>query len=193
MSKFAIYNIDLKNITDNSQTFTFVLEDDYFKKIDSPEVQKGNINVQITVNKKPQNTFELKFLLEGYAVVPCDRCLDDMQQSISHKENLMVKFGKTFTEEGETVVVPESEGAINVAWFLYEFIVTNIPIKHVHPAGECNKTMMTKLKRHIARSKEEEEEEDEEDDLDFETEEEITPDESNFDPRWEGLKNILDN
>ncbi|MDR0811498.1 MAG: DUF177 domain-containing protein [Paludibacter sp.] len=191
MSKFALYNIDLKNITENSQAFHFVLDDDYFKKIDSPEVQRGNINAQITVNKKPENAFELKFLLDGYVIVPCDRCLDDMHQPISYKENLMVKFGSTFTEEGEVVVVPETEGAINVAWFLYEFIVTNIPIKHVHPSGECNKTMMSKLKRHIAHSKDETEEE--ADDIDVEDEDEdITPDDTSTDPRWDGLKNILD-
>jgi uncharacterized metal-binding protein YceD (DUF177 family) len=190
MSKFALYNIDLNNITGNSQAFNFVLDDDYFKKIDSPEVQRGNINVQITVNKKPENAFELKFLLDGYIIVSCDRCLDDMQQPISYRENLMVKFGSTFTEEGEVVVVPESEGAINVAWFLYEFIVTNIPIKHVHPAGECNKTMMSKLKRHITRSKDEVEDED---DIDTEDEDEdVISDDTSIDPRWEELKGILE-
>ena len=192
MSKFAAYNIDLKKITNNSQSFTFVLDDDYFKKIDSPEVQKGSINVQITVTKKPEDTFELKFVLDGYAIVPCDRCLDDMQQPISYKESLMVKFGREFSEEGDVVVIPESEGAINIAWFLYEFIVTNIPIKHIHPTGTCNKATLSKFKRHLARNKNEENDEDES--LDFEIDEDETiSNESNIDPRWEELKNILDN
>ena len=98
-----------------------------------------------------------------------------------------MKFGDKFSEEDEIVIVPESEGAINVAWFLYEFILLNIPLKHVHAPGECNKTMVTKLKRHITRSKDDDEVDVELDDEDIEI------DDSPIDPRWEGLQNILDN
>ena len=33
--------------------------------------------------------------------------------------------------------IPEEEGEINIAWFLYEFVVLDIPIKHVHEPGKC--------------------------------------------------------
>lgn len=188
MSKFELYNISLKDITDDSKVFEYVLDDVYFKKIDSPEVQKGNVKAKITVKKKV-NFFELHFDIDGIILIPCDRCLDDMKQPVSYKEKLQVKFGNKFSEEDEVVIIPESEGAINVAWFLYEFIVLNIPIKHVHAPGECNKTMVTKLKRHITRSKDDDEGDDdiEVDDDDFGTEE------NQIDPRWEGLQNIIDN
>ena len=110
----------------------------------------------------------------------------------SYKEKLQVKFGDKFSEEDEIVIVPETEGAINIAWFLYEFIVLNIPIKHVHAPGECNKTMATKLKKHITRQKDDDEDgvstlfEDDADD-DFSVEETQT------DPRWDGLQNITEN
>jgi uncharacterized metal-binding protein YceD (DUF177 family) len=84
--------------------------------------------------------------------------------------------------------VPESEGAINVAWFLYEFIVLNIPIKHTHAPGECNKTMVTKLKRHITRSKD-----DDDVDVDLEDDDDFAVEDNQIDPRWEGLQNIIDN
>ena len=37
---------------------------------------------------------------------------------------------------------------INIAWFLYEFIALNIPMKHVHAPGKCNKGMVGKLSKH---------------------------------------------
>ena len=191
MAKFAQYNIPLKCLSADSQTFDFVLDDCYFKKIDSPEVQRGEVTATVTVNKKP-NLFELSFVLNGTVQIPCDRCLDSMDQPIQHKDHLQVKFGDRFSEEGDIVVVPEHEGAINIAWFLYEFIVLNIPIKHVHPPGQCNKMMVGKLKKYITRQKSSE---DDIDDVDFDEDEvdEIATAEVSTDPRWDGLQNILEN
>jgi uncharacterized metal-binding protein YceD (DUF177 family) len=66
------------------------LDNDYFKKIDSPEVQKGSVKAVVTARKKNQ-AFEIGFVLEGTVLIPCDRCLDDMEQPISYKEKLQVK------------------------------------------------------------------------------------------------------
>lgn len=186
MSKFGLYNVVLKDLNNELRVSEYLLDNDYFKKIDSPEVQKGSVNAIVTARKKNQ-AFEIDFVLEGTVLIPCDRCLDEMEQYISYKEKLLVKFGDKFSEEDEIVIVPETEGAINVAWFLYEFILLNIPLKHVHAPGECNKTMVTKLKRHITRSKDD-------DDPDIEVEDDdLEIDDSPMDPRWEGLQNILDN
>ncbi len=65
-------------------------------------------------------------------------CLDDMNLDVDTQSRLIVKFGKEYSEESdEIVIIPEEEGEINIAWFLYEFIALTIPIKHVHPTGEC--------------------------------------------------------
>ena len=191
MSKFEQYNVVLKDLNEGSKMFEYELDDLYFKKIDSPEIQHGNVRATVQVQPK-QGLYELSFNLEGTVIIPCDRCLDDMTQPIQYKDKLKVKLGDRFSEEDEIVIVPESEGAINIAWFLYEFIVLNIPIKHVHATGECNKTMVTKLKKHITRQKDDDEDGvaalfDDDDDDDF------TTDEIQTDPRWDGLQNITEN
>ena len=190
MSKFELYNVVLKDISNEMRMFEYDLDDAYFKKIDSPEVQKGNVKAKVSVLKK-LTTYELQFFLEGTVIIPCDRCLDDMVQPIHYKEKLLVKFGNTFSEEDEIVIVPEAEGAINIAWFLYEFIVLNIPMKHVHATGECNKTMATKLKKHITRQKDDDD--DDNSTVEFDDDDDFTPDEIQTDPRWDGLQNITEN
>ncbi|MDD5184099.1 MAG: DUF177 domain-containing protein [Paludibacter sp.] len=191
MSKFEQYNIVLKDITSETPVFEFDLDNVFFKKIDSPEVQIGNVKAKVSVQKKT-NTYELKFEIDGIIVIPCDRCLDNMEQPIHYKEKLLVKLGEKFSEEDEIVIVPESEGAINIAWFLYEFIVLNIPMKHVHAPGECNKTMAGKLKKHITRQKDDDDDEDESV-IDFDDDDDFTTNESQTDPRWDGLQNISEN
>jgi uncharacterized metal-binding protein YceD (DUF177 family) len=191
MSKFSEYNVILKDLTSESRILEFNLDDAFFKKIDSPEqeVQKGKIKAIVTVQKKLK-TFELQFVLDGIIMILCDRCLDEMEQQIHYKEKLQVKFGDKFSEENEIVIIPESEGSINIAWFLYEFIVLNIPLKHVHAPGECNKTMVIKMKRHVSHQK------DDTDDglaIDLDDDGDFTTDESSIDPRWDSLQNIIDN
>jgi len=145
VGKFDAYIIPLKSLRAGNHTFEYQLDNDYFTKIDSPEVRKGDIQAQVIV-KKTGNAFELTFNLEGYVILSCDRCLDDMEQPLSCKEKLCVKLGKDFSDEDEGVIVPEEEGEINISWFLYEFIaLSNNPLNNVHAPGKCNKAMSTKL------------------------------------------------
>lgn len=161
----------------------------FFAHIDGPEVQKGKVNVELTV-KKTSRAFELSFQTEGIVWVPCDRCLDEMEQPVTSSDKLMVKFGHEYAEEGDNlIVIPEEEGEINVAWFMYEFIALAIPMKHVHAPGKCNKAVTSKLNKHLRTSGDDDAEESFGAGEDIVVEDEA---EEQIDPRWNELK-ILDN
>ena len=177
----------------DSAKYEFVLDNLYFAHIDGPEVQKGKVNVTLNV-KRTSRAFELSFQTDGMVWVPCDRCLDDMELPISSSDKLMVKFGHEYAEEGENlIVIPEEEGEINVAWFMYEFVALSIPMKHVHAPGKCNKAVSSKLHKHL-RTKADED--DAEDEIFIEGEDALPGgdvEETQIDPRWNELKKILDN
>ena len=185
MGKFSLYNVELKNLTPGVHEYSYFLENKFFIDIDGDLVQKGKVDVYLKV-KRSSMMFEMDFQIQGVVMVPCDRCLDDVEIPIDTQNRLVVKFGKEYTEESEeVVVVPEDEGAINLAWFLYEFIALAIPMKHVHAPGKCNKTMSSKLRKHTARSLDEDDEYE-----DDEINEEVPV---VTDPRWDGLKALLEN
>ena len=189
MGKFELYTIDLKSLTPGTHDFEYLLENKFFVDIDGNEVQKGHVHVHLTI-KKSSMAFELNFQIAGTVIVPCDRCLDDMELPIETQDKLIVKFGKEYAEESdEIVIVPEEESSINIAWFLYEFIALAIPIKHVHAAGKCNKAMAAKLRQHTARSLD-----DLEESLDEEQEEASDEQDAGAsDPRWDALKGLFEN
>lgn len=171
------------------QKYEYLLDNQFFTNIDGEEIQKGKVKISLTVTKKV-GMFSFAFNLNGTVVVPCDRCLDDLDLPIETTARLIVKFGKDYSEESdEIVVIPETEGVINLAWFLYEFVALAIPIKHVHAPGKCNKQMTTKLKKHSARSA------DDDDSLEMEGADDLIltddgQDEEKTDPRWDALKGI---
>ena len=195
VAKFSSYNISLKNLSPGSHTYTYDLDRQFFESIDGDEVRKGLVKVDLTV-RKISSTYELDFYLKGMVQIPCDRCLDDMDQEVETQNKLVVKFGKEYAEESdEIIVIPEEEGAINIAWFLYEFIALAIPIKHVHEPGKCNRGMSKKLNKHRAVVADDDNDDSAmddigEDDIDFEEESAET-----IDPRWDALKglNLEDN
>ena len=171
-------------LTDTAE-FQYQLDNEFFLDLDAPEVQKGQVNVKLKV-RKTSGVYQLDFHTEGEVVVICDRCLDEMNQPIETTDRLKVKLGTEYSEEEDMVIVPEEDGYINVAWFIYEFIALSIPMKHVHAPGKCNKDMVNKLSKHLRVSGDEEEDDD---DLLIESVDEP----QKIDPRWNELKKILDN
>ena len=185
MGKFDLYKVDLKGAQPDVQEREYLLDNLFFANIDGEDIPKGKIRVLLTITKTG-GMFTFNFNINGIAVIPCDRCLDDMEFPVETKNRLIVKFGKDYSEESEEIVViPETEGVINLAWFLYEFAALAIPIKHVHPPGKCNKQMTSKLKKHSTGSSDDEGNDFEADGMATEeVEEEVT------DPRWDALKNL---
>ena len=185
MGKFDSYKIDLRSLPLGTSKREFILDNDFFAKVEAEEIQKGRLKVELLINATTQS-FEFNFIIEGIAIVSCDRCLDDMELPISTTGKLIVKFGKEYAEEGDDIVIiPEEEGSINLTWFMYEFAALSIPLKHVHLPGKCNREMSSKLKKHTAKTDE---------DLDFEMDDIVVTDDNeesdDIDPRWDALKKL---
>lgn len=174
--------------------FHYTLDDKFFETVDGPEVQSGNVQADITV-RKTLHSFLITFNMEGTVKVLCDRCLNEMDQAIACEENFTVKFGEDKSEEDDKlVIVSEEEGEIDLSWYMYEFIALQIPIRHIHEAGECDEEMAKKLRKHLTYDKNELEDSDDGSlASDVSIEESEDDSEREIDPRWNALKKLLDN
>jgi uncharacterized metal-binding protein YceD (DUF177 family) len=171
MKSLEMLKIDLKSLTDEETTLSFDLDDTYFAALDGADVKKGSLHVSVSI-RKATGFFELLFHTVGTVIVPCDRCLDDMEQPVETDNRLIVKFGSEYSEEDDIIVVPEDEGILDASWIIYEFVALVIPIRHVHAPGKCNPAMTKALEELSAdRSSDEESSQ-------------------AVDPRWEKLKNL---
>ena len=173
MCSLDTFKIDLRELKQDARSFHFHLDDTFFKAIDAPDVKHGELDVNIQV-RKVSDLFEFDFHTKGVLHIPCDICLDDMDQPIDSDNHLVVKFGSEYNDDDDIITVEEDEGILDTSWFIYEFIALSIPIKHVHAPGKCNPAMIEMLNEHnAARSSEEESEE-------------------AIDPRWKELLKIKD-
>ncbi|MCF0192755.1 MAG: DUF177 domain-containing protein [Prevotella sp.] len=167
--------LDFQTIKESEETFSFKLNDEYFKAIEATEVHGGEIETTVKVSRK-NGCFEVTFKSEGTITVDCSRCLDPISLPVSTEDKLYVKLGDDYLDEGDDIVfIPEDKQKFDVAWHIYEFIALTIPVQHTHPDGECNEEMMKMLYGSDNDSGNNVEEIEEE----------------NIDPRWAKLGSLL--
>ena len=94
------YRIDLLSVGADPVKYEFALDNQYFKDIDGPEIQKGNVKAIVEVSRK-HSSFVLNFKFDGCIVVTCDRCLDDMDLPVSVESELKVRFGDEYRDDDE--------------------------------------------------------------------------------------------
>ena len=143
------FQIDLKGLKESATALEYDLSDAYFEAIGATEVSGGSVHTEVLV-RPCAGFFEVVIRSAGNVRVTCDRCLDEMEQPVSAENRVIVKYGLEGSEADDVVRVDESEGVLDVAWLIYEFIALAIPVRHVHAPGECNAAMMEALEAHSA-------------------------------------------
>ena len=135
MGKLDGYKVDLKGMTDDTVSYHWQADNDFFSAVQGPEIKHGLLDVALRV-KRTSGAFKLEFQLKGEVEVTCDRCLEPMDLPIETQATLDVVMGDDYADDGDQVTVPEREGTINVAWNIYEFAALQIPLRHVHETCE---------------------------------------------------------
>ncbi|MCH5233333.1 MAG: DUF177 domain-containing protein [Muribaculaceae bacterium] len=148
MGKFAPYKIQLASLPDGKHEQDFECGTEFFKNMENPDVITSDVKVHMDLLKKDE-TYDCTFTCKGNLRIPCDRCLDPIDHEVDTTYHIIVKYGDDYNDESdELLVIPYSDSYLNVAYMLYDTIVLTIPIRHVHPMGKCNRTMLAALHKH---------------------------------------------
>jgi len=146
MFRMDTLKINLLALQEEPFEATYTLGDEYFGGLEETAIRKGEINVEVTLEKVALNEYALHLSVAGVVIVPCDRCLDDMEQPVNLDSTYKVKLGVEESADDDVIMVDENEGVLSIAWLIYETVALAVPIKHVHAPGKCNDAMTQKLK-----------------------------------------------
>ncbi len=176
MNGLEQFEIDLMALTADETPLDYELDDSFFAALDDAQLKSGSLHVSGSI-RKASGFYELHLSTTGTVSVPCDRCLDMMDQPIEADLMATVKLGSRealTTDDDDVIWVDERDGMLDIAWPIYESIALAVPIQHVHQPGDCNVAMSEKLNElSAARSS------------DADAQETV-------DPRWEKLKGLFD-
>ena len=176
MKPLKEFNIQFIGLKLGEHHFEYDIDNTFFKEFEFEEFNDANLKIKVLLNKK-DTLLELHFEVSGTINVNCDITNEPYNQKINNEFDLVVKFGDEYNDENEDIlIIPHGEYEINVAQYIYEFIVLSVPTKLVHPGiadGTLDSDILKKL-------------------------EELSPkdlnennDNEEIDPRWNTLKKLL--
>jgi uncharacterized metal-binding protein YceD (DUF177 family) len=170
MTEFIIPFIGLKA---GEHVFNYDIDTSFLKKFDNSEIKGIELTVEVKMVKNI-NLLEFNFQLNGNVQVECDICLDNVSLPVDYHSYLIAKLENVEDDEDDIIYLKPDESEIDISQFIYESIVFSLPLKRVHPdkrgKNKCNPEMIKKLKLHLVDNVEETQ-----------------------DPRWNDLKNLLNN
>lgn len=175
MNNLKEYLIPFIGLKIGKHQFDYQVDNTFFAHFDYDEFNDASIKVSVVLEKKSTMlTLEIKH--KGTVNVPCDVSGEEFDLDIKGKLNLIVKFGDTYNDEHEELLIlPHGEFQVNVAQYIYESIVLSVPLRRIHP-GIKDGSLTDVIEKLEALAPKENKGIEQNNDID---------------PRWENLKKLL--
>ncbi len=151
------YKIAFVGLSLGNYQFNFDIDDHFFKCFDNSEITRGNIKLELLMEKS-NSMLVLDFNLEGKVELVCDRCSDVYWQSIKSSDRLYIKFGESqYEQTDDIVVIADNETHFDISQYVYEFVHLNLPSRWLHPGGKnrsdnCDPSVLKKLEELTAKT-----------------------------------------
>jgi len=165
MKALKDYNIPFVGLKEGIHNYSFDVDRKFFESFEYSEINQGKVKAEISMDRK-ERMLIFEFKMNGFVVIPCDRCLENMEYPVKVDTGLIAKFGLEHKEETEEIIIiPETESHIDISGFIYEYIMLALPLKRVHQDGEaaCDPSVIEQLYQHASQEE---------------------------DPRWAALKDL---
>ncbi|MDA0195092.1 MAG: DUF177 domain-containing protein [Bacteroidetes bacterium] len=163
------FEVNISNLKSGINEFKFTIDNLFFSEFPECPVKVGTGECEVQIDQKV-NLLTVNFHLAVEIELICDRSLEKFMFPIQTYNNLIIKFGDYNEEiDDDIAVISWDEKVINLAQYIYEYIVVAVPMKKLHPKYITeNESEFGEI---IYRS----DDDDDNDDLD---------------PRWNTLKNL---
>lgn len=178
MEALHAYKLRFSSLSLGFHSFEYVVDAAFFGHFPGSQLADGKVTVKVEVEKKT-SSLVLDFDMLGQLVLPCDRCMQDVQLPIHSQAQLIIRLsGSPGEDDDDLIWLPLTAYEYNLANYIYENIHLNLPLR-VSCSMENNKACRAEVETLLSK-------------YSGEADEAVT-DESNageIDPRWEKLKNL---
>ncbi len=128
----------------------FTCGTDFFTSMECDDITAAELKVELTIDVRHE-IYAMQFDISGEVDTPCDRCLDPVRLHLDEIYDLTVRYGADYDDTTDGVlVIPESETTFDVAPIIRDTVLLALPIRRIHPDGECNPGAEQVLRDHAA-------------------------------------------
>ncbi len=133
--------IPLSGLTQGGTQFNWRADGKFFGNSGNSEILNADLEVDVYV-EKAMRFFGVDAAISGKVTVLCDRCLEELELPVDTGFKLSVKFGETAETadagDREIVMIPDGSLELDLSQFVYDYTCISLPMRRVHPEGECN-------------------------------------------------------
>ena len=151
MGKDRTYEIDLLSLGEGQKHhYSYKIEKVFFEERENSDILGSDVEVEFDIENHHGN-YHLAFRFRGVLDVACDRCLDPVAEDVDSEYEMTLRYGEEYDDSmDDLVVIPQSWSRYDVSAIIYDSLLLSLPMRCVHPDGECNSSMAAKLREHEA-------------------------------------------
>ena len=118
--------ISVKGLKPGRSHLDWHADGQFFASFENSEIKDADLDIAVDIDN---DEFEIvvECRIQGTVTVICDRCLEDLVLPVS-----------TSFEEDETLDLNQD---------IYDFVCLSLPMRKVHPDGECNEETLRYLSK----------------------------------------------
>jgi uncharacterized metal-binding protein YceD (DUF177 family) len=168
------YIIPFSGLKNGEHKFSFNFEQKFFDEHEVQGTRGGNLKAIVWLDKKT-NLLDLEIGIDGIIEIQCDKCLEYFDFPIRYRGELVVKFGEDPASGTDEIwILRPEDHKLELEQYFFECISLSLPIQRVHPdrspgVSACNPEMLKLLESYSSKDS----------------------DKKEPDPRWNKLKNLL--
>lgn len=132
METLLPFSIPVKGLRTGVHHYEFQIGRAFFAAFEASPIEEGELAVNLQFDKRP-GLYILQFDIRGTVKTECDRCLASINLPIVDSQQLLVKFSEEDEQEEADVIYIHAEATqLNVAQYIYEFIILAVPMIKVY-------------------------------------------------------------
>lgn len=156
MSELKGFLISLPALGEGHYELELKADTGFFASRGNAEVTEADVTAYVDIDVRHE-VYNIGITCQGRIFIPCDRCLEPMSLDIDEDYDVTVKYGEEYDETDDAIIIPDDEVEFDLSPLVADTVLLSIPLRHVHPEGECNSEMVKIMKNHSAEEHDSEE------------------------------------
>ena len=149
--------INLPALGEGHHEYEMKVDGSFFAARGNDDVKEADVVAYVDIDVR-HGAYKIGITCQGWISIPCDRCLDPMRIDVDDDYDVTVRYGEEYDEKDDLIIIPEEDTDFDLAPLIADTVLLSIPLRHVHPDGECNPEMEEIMSKHSSEAPEEEDE-----------------------------------
>ena len=133
MGALTEFSLPVQGLKIGVHQYKYSLNRDFFQHFEASPIDECSFEIDLELDKR-SNMLVLDFGLSGWFKTTCDRCSADIDLPMEDAQVLYVKYSdeEKDGDEDDVVFISRDAHELNVARYIYEFVVLSLPITNTY-------------------------------------------------------------